>query len=230
VRDPQSPTAVFPRTSHRPRRSSMRPSTAHRLVFVCSTRFVCTSTNKGVVRRHDVGTKTGSGASSTARVSLAKYKHRTSHIATATHRAMSSSAAESNLVQYVVLRKDLGLSLGWPLGSICAQAAHASVAAVWEFKEHPDTVTYCAPERIDDMHKVVLEVKNETQLRALAEKLTENGVAHKLWLEQPENAATCLATRPYRKEEIAFLFKKCNLAKGVVVSGAAIAGQGQSGG
>lgn len=30
--------------------------------------------------------------------------------------------------------------MGWPLGSICAQAAHAAVAAVWTYKDHPDTV------------------------------------------------------------------------------------------
>jgi hypothetical protein len=49
--------------------------------------------------------------------------------------------------------------MGWPLGSICAQAAHAAIAAVWMYKDHADTVAYCAPDAIDDMHKVVLEVK-----------------------------------------------------------------------
>ena len=53
----------------------------------------------------------------------------------------------------------------------------------------------------------------------LLPKLAEAGVDHKLWMEQPENFATCLATRPYRKDEVAQWFKKCNLAKGNVVSG-----------
>jgi len=30
--------------------------------------------------------------------------------------------------------------MGWPLGSICAQAAHAAVAAVWMYRDHADTV------------------------------------------------------------------------------------------
>ena len=33
-----------------------------------------------------------------------------------------------------------GQGMGWPLGSICAQAAHAAVAAVWMYKDHADTV------------------------------------------------------------------------------------------
>ena len=104
------------------------------------------------------------------------------------------------------------------LGSICAQAAHAAVAAVWEHREHADTVAYCAPDAIDGMHKVVLEVKGETQLVNLAVKLAEAGVDHKLWMEQPENFPTCLATRPYPKAEVAAHFKKCNLAKGVIAA------------
>lgn len=131
--------------------------------------------------------------------------------------ASPSTASPTNpIVQYVVLRKDLGASLGWPLGSICAQAAHAAVAAVWEHRDHPDVEAYCAPDAIDGMHKVVLEVKGETQLVNLAAKLADAGVAHKLWTEQPENVPTCLATRPCRKDEVQALFKKCNLAKGLV--------------
>ena len=114
-----------------------------------------------------------------------------------------SAASPTNpIVQYVVLRKDLGASLGWPLGSICAQAAHAAVAAVWEHRDHPDVEAYCAPDAIDGMRKVVLEVKGETQLVNLAAKLADAGVAHKLWTEQPENVPTCLATRPCRKDEV----------------------------
>ena len=42
--------------------------------------------------------------------------------------ATEAAAAPSNpFVQYVVIRKDLGQGMGWPLGSICAQAAHAAL-------------------------------------------------------------------------------------------------------
>ena len=61
--------------------------------------------------------------------------------------------------------------------------------------------------------QVVLEVKGETQLRNLAQKLTANGVSFKLWTEQPEDFVTCLATKPYHKMEVASHFKKCALAK-----------------
>lgn len=60
------------------------------------------------------------------------------------------------------------------------------------------------------------EVKGEAQLLTLAKKLEEAGVDFKLWNEQPEDYPTCLATRPYPKEEVSHLFKKCNLAKGLI--------------
>ncbi len=61
--------------------------------------------------------------------------------------------------------------------------------------------------------QVVLEVKGESQLRFLSQKLEEAGVKHKLWIEQPENYPTCLATKPYRRSEVGQHFKKCQLCK-----------------
>ena len=61
--------------------------------------------------------------------------------------------------------------------------------------------------------QVVLEIKGELQLRTLAEKLAAGGISFKLWTEQPENFVTCLATKPYRKQEVAAYFKKLALAK-----------------
>ena len=119
-------------------------------------------------------------------------------------------------MQYVVLRKDLGASLGWPLGSLCAQAAHASVAAVWEHRDHTDTVAYCAPDAIDQMHKVVLEVEGEQLVNLAAKLAPERG------RPQAVDGAAELPDVPrdaaYRKDEVAQWFKKCNLAKGNVVS------------
>jgi Peptidyl-tRNA hydrolase PTH2 len=62
---------------------------------------------------------------------------------------------------------------------------------------------------------VVLEVKSEVQLRNLSGKLGEAGVAHKLWVEQPENYATCLATAPAAKAALQQYFKKLQLCKSV---------------
>ncbi|KAK1289265.1 hypothetical protein QJS10_CPB18g00121 [Acorus calamus] len=63
------------------------------------------------------------------------------------------------------------------------------------------------------MHKVTLEVKGEVQMVKLSEKLREGGIAHKLWVEQPENTPTCIATKPYPKAEVAAFFKKLKLCK-----------------
>lgn len=62
--------------------------------------------------------------------------------------------------------------------------------------------------------QVVLEVKGEAQLRTLAEKLAAAGVAHKLWIEQPEGYATCLALAPLPKSEAQPFVKKLKLCSG----------------
>ncbi|XP_061346243.1 uncharacterized protein LOC133291904 [Gastrolobium bilobum] len=115
------------------------------------------------------------------------------------------------VVQYVVLRRDLIDT--WPLGSVVTQGCHASVSAVWSNKDDPFTVDYCSPDNIDSMHKVTLEVKGESQIKNLSEKLTSGGIIHKLWIEQPENIPTCLATKPYPKSVVSSYFKKLKLCK-----------------
>lgn len=135
--------------------------------------------------------------------------------AAAASSAASSAAAAgaSPVVQFVVLRRDLWRSLGWPLGAVVAQGCHAAVAAVWEGREDPGTLQYCAPEALPHMTKVVLEVKGEPQLVALHDKLAAAGVPHHLWREQPEDFPTCLATRPCARQEVEHLFRKLNLCK-----------------
>lgn len=61
--------------------------------------------------------------------------------------------------------------------------------------------------------QVVLEIKDEPALRALSQQLSEAGVQHKLWIEQPEDFATALATKPYLKSQVAAQFKKLKLCK-----------------
>ena len=55
--------------------------------------------------------------------------------------------------------------------------------------------------------QVVLEIKGEEQLLNLASKLQEAGVRHKLWVEQPEDFPTCLATAPFEKDSLQQHFK-----------------------
>ena len=60
---------------------------------------------------------------------------------------------EMSLMQYVVVRGDLG----WPVGALIAQACHACSAVIHMFHDDPNTQAYTAD--LDNMHKVVLEVQ-----------------------------------------------------------------------
>ena len=66
---------------------------------------------------------------------------------------------------------------------------------------------------LDAMHKVTKEVKGETQLRGLAEKLTEAGIIFRMWQEQPENIPTAIALKPYPRSRVASLLRKYQLFK-----------------
>ena len=115
----------------------------------------------------------------------------------------------SVILQYVVVRSDLG----WPLGALVAQACHASSAAIAVALTKGDEATKTYVDSLDSMHKVVLEAKDEASLKKLEEALKNDSIEHKLWTEQPENIYTCLATKPYVKEEVQKYFKKFKLLK-----------------
>ena len=76
----------------------------------------------------------------------------------------------------------------------------AATAAVVSNLEHPATTQYLAD--LDHMHKTVKAVKSQEALEKLAKDLTELGVRHYLWLEQPENIPTAIATAPYLQSEL----------------------------
>lgn len=130
---------------------------------------------------------------------------------------------ELQLVQYVVLRRDLWRVAGastttqspWPLGPVVAQGAHAATAALSQAlrsgSAHAER--YCSPQNVGSMRKVVLEVEDERRLRAMAERLSGAGVGHWLWVEQPEGYATALATWPAPRGEVAPHVKKGKLCK-----------------
>ncbi|NXS81800.1 PTRD1 hydrolase, partial [Erpornis zantholeuca] len=105
------------------------------------------------------------------------------------------------LVQYVVLRGDLARPpLAWPLGAVVAQGCHAALAAVHEYRERPDTGAYL--EMGGAMRTVVLEAPDENSLLDLGKILKQNGVEHRIWMENPEGIPTCLALRPYPKNQV----------------------------
>ncbi|MCJ8750067.1 hypothetical protein PDJAM_G00195170 [Pangasius djambal] len=136
----------------------------------------------------------------------------TRHFRTCTNMAApSSGGASKRLVQYVVVRADLLGGLSWPLGAVITQACHAATAAIHVTYSDPDTQEYLA--ELDSMHKVVLQAADEASLTHLSTTLGENGIVHKLWVEQPENIPTCLALKPYPKETVQHFLKKFKLFK-----------------
>ncbi|XP_026759779.1 putative peptidyl-tRNA hydrolase PTRHD1 [Galleria mellonella] len=122
----------------------------------------------------------------------------------------------NTIVQYVLLRSDLLKDLGWSIGALVAQACHASTAVLHLYRSDEHTIQYLND--LDNMHKVVLEVPNEESLKKVAEKLKENSIDHKLWIEQPENIATCLAIKPYPKEVVKKFVGKFKLYKATLVT------------
>ena len=117
----------------------------------------------------------------------------------------------NTLVQYIVLRGDLHRQLQWPIGALVAQGCHACTAVAAMFRDDPNMVQYLSD--INNMHKVVLEAKDEESLQKLSKILTENQIDFKLWIEQPENYSTCLVTKPYKKADIQRFFKSFKLLK-----------------
>ncbi len=113
------------------------------------------------------------------------------------------------LVQYIVLRSDLK----WPVGALITQCCHASTAAMYLNLHDSDGHTQEYLNNLDNMHKITLAANTEMELVSLDNNLKSNGIKCKLWIEQPENIPTCIATKPYPKHEIEKFFKKFKLFK-----------------
>ncbi|GAB5592988.1 peptidyl-tRNA hydrolase domain-containing protein 1 [Umbelopsis nana] len=126
--------------------------------------------------------------------------------------ATPAAATKTPLTIYIVIRKDLVKSFGWKTGSVIAQGCHVTTAVLERFKHESNTQTYLHD--LENMHKVVLETKDEQSLKSLAVALEENKVMHHVWIEQPENFPTALATAPIpgRSDVVMAAFKKyCSL-------------------
>ena len=101
------------------------------------------------------------------------------------------------LIQTIVVRKDLSeAAMNWPIGAVMTQACHASVGAIVKFSDDAGTQQYTSALNLPSMHKVVLSCKNEAQLLQTFKKLKEKDIDAYLWVEQPENIPTALATKP----------------------------------
>ncbi|GJQ11787.1 hypothetical protein GpartN1_g3578.t1 [Galdieria partita] len=116
------------------------------------------------------------------------------------------------LVQYIVVRKDLIKDFGWSLGSLIAQGVHAAIAVNWKYRDDPLVREYCTQES-QQMHTVVLETSDEAKLLSLAEQLDEALIKCVVWKEQPENVSTAIAIKPYPKDQVASYLKHLRLCR-----------------
>lgn len=113
----------------------------------------------------------------------------------------------STIVQYIVVRTDLG----WTTGAIIAQACHASVAAIVTSLESQNTKSYLKD--LDNMHKVVLKAEKVDDLDKIECELKRSQISYHLWIEKPENVATCLAISPQPKALVQAIFRHLKLLK-----------------
>ena len=63
----------------------------------------------------------------------------------------------ASMIQYVVVRSDLLHTLKWPTGAVIAQSCHACSAVMHLYHDDPNTIQYVSD--LDNMHKVVLDVR-----------------------------------------------------------------------
>jgi peptidyl-tRNA hydrolase len=121
--------------------------------------------------------------------------------------SIANNEVSDVIVQYIAVRKDLK----WPLGALIAQCCHASTAAI--HLNYTDEQCSQYLKDLNNMHKIVVAVPNEQELKLLADALNNNNIKYKLWIEQPENFPTCLAIKPYNKNLVASFFKAFKLFK-----------------
>lgn len=95
------------------------------------------------------------------------------------------------------------------MGSIIAQAGHGVSKTLWIHRDNLKVVDYMKD--TNDMTKVVLSVKNSSQLKLLYNELLEAGFLSEIWTEQPENQDMCLVTLPYDPNQIRPFLKRCSL-------------------
>lgn len=117
----------------------------------------------------------------------------------------------TNLRQIVLLRRDLLTTLNWTMGSIIAQAIHASVDCLNTFKVDPAVLEYTSDSNRKAMTTIVLEVETHQQMDDLQTLLSKESIDFTLWIEQPENILTAIALKPCLKKEMPDFLKSLKL-------------------
>lgn len=115
--------------------------------------------------------------------------------------------SSDSIVQYILVRTDLN----WTTGALIAQACHASVATISETVQNQFTKSYLGD--LDNMRKVTLRAEKLEDLTSVQAVLRNAGIEHRLWIEKPENIATCLACSPQPKSLVQAVFRHLKLFK-----------------
>lgn len=119
----------------------------------------------------------------------------------------SGNKDKDPIVQYILVRTDLK----WGIGATIAQACHACLASVANTISRQTTKDYLLD--LENMHKVILKVDKVEDLIDAEKRLQEANIPHHLWIEKPENIATCLAVAPQPKTLVKTLFQHLKLLR-----------------
>lgn len=114
---------------------------------------------------------------------------------------MESQANKDPIVQYILVRTDLN----WNTGALIAQACHASAASIAKTLSSTPTMNYL--EDLANMHKIILQANSVDDLLKVEGALKEANISHHLWIEKPENIATCLAVSPQPRQSVQSMFR-----------------------
>ena len=115
------------------------------------------------------------------------------------------------IVQYIIVRNDAYRNQDRSFSAILQHTCSAAAAVIHKHYHHKYTREYLKD--LDGMKKKVFQVNDEKELFALENKLVSNEIDYKMWIKQPGNCATCIATRPYPMSEISSYFKNVKLYK-----------------
>jgi hypothetical protein len=118
---------------------------------------------------------------------------------------------KESLVQYIIVRSDLGRNQDRAFNTLISHTSSASTAAIHLFYNHEHTKAYL--KNGDNMRKKIFQVDCEEDLLELDIKLMIHKIDYRMWIKQPEKYATCIATRPYPNSELAEHFKSLKVYK-----------------
>ena len=115
------------------------------------------------------------------------------------------------IVQYIIVRNDVYRNQERSFNTILQHTSSAATSIIHKHYHHKNTREYLKDG--DDMKKKIFQVNDIKELSTLANLLQSNSIDFRIWVKEPDNIATCLATRPYPVSEISKYFKNVKIYK-----------------